>query len=194
MTPPTSAPRATGTVTSAVATPDGKGYWILLGDGEVFPYGDAANLGSPPSASFGGLNPATAIFATSDGGGLLGLRRPTVPSTTSATPPTTGAWRGRTSTGPSSPPRAGSRLHRSLPIHPIVAMEANAIARGCVASVGVFAHVPGHGNEHLRRWRHYRPQHFASGPSATRQCRCKRRDCLYSSNLRVREDERPSQR
>ena len=26
-----------------MATPDGKGYWVLLSDGEVFAYGDAAN-------------------------------------------------------------------------------------------------------------------------------------------------------
>ena len=62
-----------GTVTSAVATPDGKGYWVLLSDGEVFAYGSAANLGSPPSGDFNGFDPANAIFATSDGGGLLGL-------------------------------------------------------------------------------------------------------------------------
>ena len=52
-----------------MATPDGKGYWILLSDGEVFPYGDAANLGAPSSANFNGLDAATAIFATSDGAG-----------------------------------------------------------------------------------------------------------------------------
>ena len=40
-----------------------------MSNGEVFGYGDAANLGSPPAASFNGLDPATAIFATSDGGG-----------------------------------------------------------------------------------------------------------------------------
>ena len=56
-------------MTSAVATPDGKGYWVLLSDGEVFGYGDATNLGSPSSANFSVLNQATAIFATSDGAG-----------------------------------------------------------------------------------------------------------------------------
>jgi hypothetical protein len=55
-------------VTSAVRTPDGGGYWILLADGRVFAYGDALNLGGP-TASVGGLNLATAIFTTSDGGG-----------------------------------------------------------------------------------------------------------------------------
>ena len=183
-----------GTVTSAVATPDGMGYWILLADGQVFAYGDAANGGSPPAGAFSGLDAATAIFAHLGRGGLLGLVGPGVGLQLRRRAQRRGHVGDAPQRGPSSPPRAGSRLHRSLPIHPIVAMEANAIARGCVASVGVFAHVPGHGNEHLRRWRHYRPQHFASGPSATRQCRCKRRDCLYSSNLRVREDERPSQR
>jgi hypothetical protein len=58
-----------GIVTSAVATPDWKGYWILLGTGQVFNYGDAANLGSPPAANFNILDAATAIFATSDGAG-----------------------------------------------------------------------------------------------------------------------------
>ena len=56
-------------MTSAVATPDGKGYWVLLSDGEVFAYGSAANLGSPPSGDFNGFDPANAIFAPSDGGG-----------------------------------------------------------------------------------------------------------------------------
>ena len=55
--------------TSAVATPDGLGYWILLADGQVFAYGDAAGDGSPPAGDFGGLNAATAIFSTSDGAG-----------------------------------------------------------------------------------------------------------------------------
>jgi hypothetical protein len=45
-----------GTVSSAVATPDGKGYRVLLSDGEVFPYGDAGNLGSPSTANFNGLD------------------------------------------------------------------------------------------------------------------------------------------
>jgi hypothetical protein len=35
----------------------------------VFPFGDAANLGSPPPGSAGGFDPAASIFATSDGGG-----------------------------------------------------------------------------------------------------------------------------
>jgi hypothetical protein len=54
-------------VTSAVRTPDGAGYWILLANGDVFSYGDAGNFGS--ADSFGGANPAAAIFATSDDGG-----------------------------------------------------------------------------------------------------------------------------
>jgi hypothetical protein len=56
-------------VTSAVATPNGKGYWILLSDGEVFAYGSAVNLGSPAAAGFNAFDPANAIFATSDGAG-----------------------------------------------------------------------------------------------------------------------------
>jgi hypothetical protein len=52
-----------------VATPDGHGYWILDAGGQVFPYGDAANLGSVAAGATGGLNPATAIFGTSTGNG-----------------------------------------------------------------------------------------------------------------------------
>ena len=54
-------------VTSAVRTPDGDGYWILLANGDVFSYGDAGKFGS--ASSFGGANPASAIFATSDSSG-----------------------------------------------------------------------------------------------------------------------------
>jgi hypothetical protein len=53
-------------VTSAVRTPDGNGYWILLSDGSVYSFGDAMPRGR---AVAGGSNPASAIFATSDGGG-----------------------------------------------------------------------------------------------------------------------------
>ena len=35
----------------------------------MFNYGDAANLGSPPTNATGGFDPATAIFSTSDGAG-----------------------------------------------------------------------------------------------------------------------------
>ena len=56
-------------ITSAVATPDGRGYWILDAAGQVFPFGDAAGLGGLPAGSAGVLDPASAIFATSDGGG-----------------------------------------------------------------------------------------------------------------------------
>ena len=58
-------------VTSAVRTHDGNGYWILLANGTVLGYGDAANLGGP-TGSPGASTPATAIFATATGGGLLG--------------------------------------------------------------------------------------------------------------------------
>ena len=56
-------------ITSAVAAPNGGGYWILDAAGQVFPFGAAAGTGSLPPGSAGGLNPASAIFATSDGGG-----------------------------------------------------------------------------------------------------------------------------
>ena len=55
-------------VTSAVRSPSGHGYWVLTANGDVYAYGDALYQGGP-SGQFGGLNPATAIFATSDGGG-----------------------------------------------------------------------------------------------------------------------------
>ena len=37
--------------------------------GQVFPFGNAASLGGMPAGSAGGFDPASAIFATSDGGG-----------------------------------------------------------------------------------------------------------------------------
>jgi hypothetical protein len=55
-------------VTSAVRTPDGKGYWILFANGDVARFGDAGDFGGP-AGQFGGLNPAAAIFTTSDGAG-----------------------------------------------------------------------------------------------------------------------------
>ena len=56
-------------MTSAVPTPDGLGYLVLLGNGQVYPYGDAGSDGSPPASDFDGLDPATSIFTTSDGAG-----------------------------------------------------------------------------------------------------------------------------
>ncbi len=56
-------------ITSAVATPDGGGYWVLDGAGQVFPFGDATGMGGLAPGSAGGLDPASAVFATSDGGG-----------------------------------------------------------------------------------------------------------------------------
>ena len=61
--------RQSTAITSAVAAPNGGGYWVLDAAGQVFPFGDAAGLGSLPAGSAGGLDPASAIFATSDGGG-----------------------------------------------------------------------------------------------------------------------------
>ena len=53
-------------VTSAVRTQDGNGYWILLANGTVLPFGDAITLGGA-QGSTSALNPATAIFATQSG-------------------------------------------------------------------------------------------------------------------------------
>ena len=54
-------------VTSAVRTPDGNGYWILFANGAIGYYGDAPVLGGP--TGLGGLDFASAIFATADGDG-----------------------------------------------------------------------------------------------------------------------------
>ena len=59
-------------VTSAVRTPDGAGYWILFANGQVVRLRRRRRPRQSRPAHFGGFNPATAIFATSDGGGLLG--------------------------------------------------------------------------------------------------------------------------
>jgi hypothetical protein len=59
-------------ITSMVRTPDGGGYWILDANGQVFNFGDAEALGSVATDAAGGSDPATAIFATGDGGRLLG--------------------------------------------------------------------------------------------------------------------------
>jgi hypothetical protein len=55
-------------VTSAVRTPDGRGYWVLFANGAISPYGDANYYGDPRGL-FGGLNPASAVFATRSGAG-----------------------------------------------------------------------------------------------------------------------------
>jgi hypothetical protein len=55
-------------VTSAVRTPDGRGYWILYANGAISNFGDAGAFGSSLGL-MGGSDPATAIFSTSDGGG-----------------------------------------------------------------------------------------------------------------------------
>ncbi len=55
-------------VTSAVRTPDGGGYWILLADGVVAPDGDAAN-GGGVAGYVSSSNPATSIFTDNGGGG-----------------------------------------------------------------------------------------------------------------------------
>ena len=68
-------------MTSAVRTPNGGGYWILTANGTVYDYGNAGTYGSP-GGEFGGLLPAMAVFATSDGR-AIGWPPQTAPSTTS---------------------------------------------------------------------------------------------------------------
>jgi hypothetical protein len=55
-------------VTSAERIPDGFGYWILFGSGAISDFGDAGNFGSP-GGTLGGLNYASAFFATVLGNG-----------------------------------------------------------------------------------------------------------------------------
>jgi hypothetical protein len=69
VTPRTSVLPVTARLPRPSPLPPAKGYWVLLNDGEVFSYGDTTNFGSPASDSFNALNPATAIFASSDGAG-----------------------------------------------------------------------------------------------------------------------------
>jgi hypothetical protein len=52
-----------------VRTPDGGGYWILLADGAVDRYGDAADFGDAAGVPTA-LNPATAIFTTDNSDGF----------------------------------------------------------------------------------------------------------------------------
>jgi hypothetical protein len=54
-------------ITSAVRTPDGGGYWILAGNGDVYGYGDARSLGGP--SGLNGFDYASSIVSTSDGQG-----------------------------------------------------------------------------------------------------------------------------
>ena len=55
-------------MTSAVATPDGRGYYIVDGPGRSSPTAMPPGwVGAPGSTNV--LDPATAIFATADGGG-----------------------------------------------------------------------------------------------------------------------------
>ena len=55
-------------ITAAVRSADGGGYYILLANGTVYAYGDAAPRGGPVGA-VGGFNPASAIFTDAGGGG-----------------------------------------------------------------------------------------------------------------------------
>ena len=106
------APGNTGSpVTSAVRTPDGHGYWILTANGTVYNYGDAANDGDA-AGQFGGFNPASAIFTTSDGA-ATGSLRPVEQWISSVMRPMTATWRARTSMASSSRPR-GSRSEQWL--------------------------------------------------------------------------------
>jgi hypothetical protein len=58
-------------VRTAVRTPDGRGYWVLLDNGAVYPEGDAIALGSwkAPATTNGRQDPAEMIVPTRDGHG-----------------------------------------------------------------------------------------------------------------------------
>ena len=104
--------------------PGRQGLGILDGDGQVFAYGDAANLGNVATGATGGLNPATAIFATSDGGGYW-VADALARSSPSATPPITATCPARTSTGRSSQRAVRSECRR----YTVLAMEPSVRSR-----------------------------------------------------------------
>ena len=54
-------------IVAMVATPDGRGYWLVASDGGVFPYGDAAFYGSTGGMSL--KNPIVTMAPTPDGRG-----------------------------------------------------------------------------------------------------------------------------
>ena len=103
-------------VTSAVRTTDGKGYWLLYANGAVAAFGDAPYF-TAALGEVGGIDPATAILTTRMVEGS-GSSRPTARSSPTATPPTTGAWVGCTSTVRSSPGRGGEEKRRTVPSSP----------------------------------------------------------------------------
>jgi hypothetical protein len=99
-------------VTSAVRTPDGRGYWILFANGAISIFGDAGTFGSPLGL-IGGSDPATAILSTSDGGTgwrQRPVRLPTMEMLRMMVP-----CSGPNSMAPSSQPPAGNPppIHRS---------------------------------------------------------------------------------
>jgi hypothetical protein len=66
-TPPTLPEPVDSPVLTAVATPDGNGYWLASADGGVFTFGDARFFGSAGDLPLQG--PIIAMAATPDGGG-----------------------------------------------------------------------------------------------------------------------------
>ena len=104
-----------GTVTSAVATPDGLGYWILLADGQVFAL---RRRRQRRLAARRGLRRARTPRRPSSAhrtAPATGCRPPSGRSTTSGTRPTTAGWPARTSTGRSSPPRGSDQARLICP-------------------------------------------------------------------------------
>jgi hypothetical protein len=55
-------------ITAAVRSADGRGYFVLLANGTVDGYGDAASLGGPAGA-LSGSDAASALFTDAGGGG-----------------------------------------------------------------------------------------------------------------------------
>ena len=76
-------------IVGMAATPDGGGYWLVASDGGIFAFGDAAFYGS-----MGGQHSISPSWAWPPPPTVAGTGwwRPTVGSSPSATPPSTGRW------------------------------------------------------------------------------------------------------
>ena len=78
-------------IVGMAATPDGRGYWLVASDGGIFSFGDAGSTGRPaPSTS---TSPSWVWRQRRTDRGI-GWWRPTVGSSRTATPPSTGATGG----------------------------------------------------------------------------------------------------
>ena len=74
--------------------PDGKGYWVLLSDGEVFAYGSATDLGSSAPAGLQRLRSCQRHLRHVGRWRLLGVLGGGRGATRSETPPNDGSMAG----------------------------------------------------------------------------------------------------